>query len=208
MVSKERLMGRYRPPPEESSKYITPEGEVVLREELDFLWRTKRPEVTRAVAEAAAQGDRSENAEYIYGKKRLREIDSRVRFLRRRLEEIEVVRPGQVGHRRSDPGVDRPTPPAPLPRRPQRPLAGPTRTGHRHPAPLPQGRAPHPRPLQRRRGRRRLARVRRGAAGRDTEDRPPPHGPALSTHQSRPVPPDRSTRHVRQRVFEPHVLLG
>ena len=85
MVSKERLMGRYRPPPEESSKYITPAGEVVLREELDFLWRTKRPEVTRAVAEAAAQGDRSENAEYIYGKKQLGEIDRRIRYLRKRL---------------------------------------------------------------------------------------------------------------------------
>ena len=91
MVSKERLMGRYRPPPEESSRYITPEGEVVLREELDFLWRTKRPEVTRAVAEAAAQGDRSENAEYIYGKKMLREIGSRGRFLRKRLEALKVV---------------------------------------------------------------------------------------------------------------------
>ena len=91
MVSKERLMGRYRPPPEESSKYITPEGEVVLREELDFLWRTKRPEVTRAVAEAAAQGDRAENAEYIYGKKQLGEIDRRIRYLRKRLDGIRIV---------------------------------------------------------------------------------------------------------------------
>jgi transcription elongation factor GreB len=62
-----------------------------LREELDYLWRVHRPQVTRAVAEAAAQGDRSENAEYIYGKKQLREIDRRVRFLRQRLEGLVVV---------------------------------------------------------------------------------------------------------------------
>ena len=84
-------MGRYRPPAPQSSKYITPEGAAVLREELEFLWRRKRPEVTRAVAEAAAQGDRSENAEYIYGKKQLGEIDRRIRFLRKRLEGIHVV---------------------------------------------------------------------------------------------------------------------
>jgi len=62
-----------------------------LREELDHLWRVVRPQVTRAVAEAAAQGDRSENAEYIYGKKQLREIDARVRFLRKRLDGMVVV---------------------------------------------------------------------------------------------------------------------
>jgi transcription elongation factor GreB len=62
-----------------------------LRAELDGLWRVQRPQVTRAVAEAAAQGDRSENAEYIYGKRQLREIDRRVRFLRKRLEGIVVV---------------------------------------------------------------------------------------------------------------------
>jgi len=73
------------------SNYITREGEQHLRAELDFLWRTKRPKVTRAVSEAAAQGDRSENAEYIYGKKQLREIDRRVRFLRKRLEQLQVV---------------------------------------------------------------------------------------------------------------------
>ena len=84
-------MGRYRPPAPQSSKYITPEGAATLREELEFLWRRKRPEVTRAVAEAAAQGDRSENAEYIYGKKQLGEIDRRVRYLRKRLEGIHVV---------------------------------------------------------------------------------------------------------------------
>lgn len=72
-------------------RYITPEGEQVLREELQFLWKQKRPEVTQAVREAAAQGDRSENAEYIYGKKQLREIDRRIRFLSKRLEELTVV---------------------------------------------------------------------------------------------------------------------
>ncbi len=84
-------MSRFRPPRAPSSRYITPEGEQRLRDELDYLWRTKRPEVTQAVSEAAAQGDRSENAEYIYGKKQLREIDRRVRFLRKRLEQLTVV---------------------------------------------------------------------------------------------------------------------
>jgi transcription elongation factor GreB len=84
-------MGRYRPPRPESAKYITPEGAARLRAELDLLWRVKRPAVTKAVAEAAAQGDRSENAEYIYGKKQLAEIDRRVRFLRKRLTGIRVV---------------------------------------------------------------------------------------------------------------------
>ncbi len=84
-------MGRYRPPSPPCSKYITPEGAATLKDELDYLWRTKRPEVTRAVAEAAAQGDRSENAEYIYGKKQLGEIDHRVRHLRKRLEEIHII---------------------------------------------------------------------------------------------------------------------
>ena len=62
-----------------------------MREELDHLWRVERPAVTRSVAEAAAQGDRSENAEYTYGKKRLREIDRRVRFLRSRLDGLVIV---------------------------------------------------------------------------------------------------------------------
>jgi transcription elongation factor GreB len=62
-----------------------------MREELEQLWRRERPQVTAAVAAAAALGDRSENAEYIYGKKRLREIDARVRHLRRRLEGLTVV---------------------------------------------------------------------------------------------------------------------
>ena len=76
--------------------YITPEGAEKLREELRALWNVERPRVTREVSEAAALGDRSENAEYIYGKKRLREIDRRVRFLRQRLETVTVVRPGEV----------------------------------------------------------------------------------------------------------------
>ena len=84
-------MGRYRPPQKPGSKYITPEGFSRLESELNFLWKTKRPQVTQAVREAAAQGDRSENAEYIYGKKQLREIDRRVRFLRQRLDNITIV---------------------------------------------------------------------------------------------------------------------
>jgi transcription elongation factor GreB len=84
-------MARYRPPRPESSKYITPEGAAALRRELDELWRVKRPAVTKIVSEAAAQGDRSENADYIYGKRQLAEIDRRVRFLRKRLTGIHVV---------------------------------------------------------------------------------------------------------------------
>ena len=84
-------MGRFRRPEKPGSQYITPDGAKRLRAELDELWRIERPRVTQAVAEAAAQGDRSENAEYIYGKKQLREIDRRVRFLRKRLEELKVV---------------------------------------------------------------------------------------------------------------------
>ncbi|PTQ89511.1 transcription elongation factor GreB [Agitococcus lubricus] len=84
-------MSRYRPPSLPKSPLITPEGFHTLQTELDYLWRVKRPEVTRAVSEAAAQGDRSENAEYIYGKKLLREIDRRVRFLEKRLPELRVV---------------------------------------------------------------------------------------------------------------------
>ncbi len=84
-------MGRFRSPATPGSKYITPAGAARLREELDALWRRERPQVTAAVAAAAAQGDRSENAEYTYGKRRLREIDRRVRFLRARLEGMTVV---------------------------------------------------------------------------------------------------------------------
>jgi transcription elongation factor GreB len=84
-------VSRYRPPRPRSSPYITAEGFARLRAELKSLWKVQRPEVTRKVAEAAAMGDRSENAEYIYGKKQLREIDARVRFLAKRLDELEVV---------------------------------------------------------------------------------------------------------------------
>ena len=84
-------MTRYRKPLAPGSSYATPEGAKRLRDELDDLWRVQRPAVTKAVQEAAAQGDRSENAEYTYGKKQLREIDRRVRFLRKRLEGLVVV---------------------------------------------------------------------------------------------------------------------
>jgi transcription elongation factor GreB len=85
------LVTRYRPPREGSAPFITPQGQRRLTDELKHLWKVKRPEVTRKVSEAAAQGDRSENAEYIYGKKQLREIDSRIRFLAKRLDELVVV---------------------------------------------------------------------------------------------------------------------
>jgi transcription elongation factor GreB len=92
---------RDRAPQPKRSAYITPDGARKLRAELDQLWTVERPRVTQEVADAAAQGDRSENAEYIYGKRRLREIDRRVRFLAKRLEEIIVVNeppsdPGRV----------------------------------------------------------------------------------------------------------------
>jgi transcription elongation factor GreB len=86
-------VSRYRPPTPPGSKYITPEGVRRLQDELNQLWQEERPRVTQAVAEAAAQGDRSENAEYTYGKKRLHEIDRRVRFLRKRLEGMAIVDP-------------------------------------------------------------------------------------------------------------------
>ncbi len=84
-------MSRYRAPTTPGSRFVTPPGHERMRAELDQLWRVERPQVTQAVSEAAAQGDRSENADYTYGKKRLREIDSRVRFLRRRLDGMVVV---------------------------------------------------------------------------------------------------------------------
>jgi transcription elongation factor GreB len=84
-------MGRYRAPQMPGSQFITAEGCARLRAELDTLWRVERPRVTQAVQDAAAQGDRSENAEYTYGKRRLREIDHRVRFLRQRLTGMTVV---------------------------------------------------------------------------------------------------------------------
>jgi len=93
-------VSRYRPPIQPGSKYITPEGAKRLRDELDQLWHEERPRVTVAVSEAAAQGDRSENAEYTYGKKRLHEIDRRVRFLRKRLEGMTIVDPEAAPGRR------------------------------------------------------------------------------------------------------------
>ena len=84
-------MIRYRPPQKSGSKYITAEGALLLKKELNQLWKIERPKVTQQVSDAAALGDRSENAEYIYGKKRLREIDRRVRYLTKRLEELIVV---------------------------------------------------------------------------------------------------------------------
>lgn len=76
------------------TNYITRAGFEKLTEELDWLWREERPRVTEAVATAAALGDRSENADYIYGKKRLREIDRRIRFLTKRIDELNVVDAG------------------------------------------------------------------------------------------------------------------
>ena len=84
-------MSRYRPPRQRGSTYITPEGEQSLRAELHQLWKVERPVVTNAVHEAAKNGDRSENGDYIYGKRRLREIDSRVRFLNKRLDELKII---------------------------------------------------------------------------------------------------------------------
>lgn len=75
----------------ESMQYITREGYEKLSRELQHLWKVERPRVTHEVEVAAAHGDRSENAEYIYGKKRLREIDRRLRYLKRRLEDVTVV---------------------------------------------------------------------------------------------------------------------
>lgn len=84
-------MSRWRPPRPKSSPYITPAGARRLKEELVQLWKVERPQVTQVVHEAAKNGDRSENGDYIYGKKRLREIDSRVRFLTKRLESVTIV---------------------------------------------------------------------------------------------------------------------
>ena len=84
-------MGRWRPPAEKSTALITRDGHARLKSELDILWREKRPEVVRALAAAAAEGDRSENAEYTYRKKQLGEIDRRVRYLSKRLETLRVI---------------------------------------------------------------------------------------------------------------------
>ena len=85
-------MSRYRPPAPRSSPYITRSGFETLQAEARQLWVTRR-EVTAALADAAAEGDRSENAEYIYRKKQLRELDRRIRYLQKRLPELKVVEP-------------------------------------------------------------------------------------------------------------------
>ena len=90
-------MGRWRPPPPDSSPYITAEGYRLLEDELKNLWQ-RRADVTRALTAAAAEGDRSENAEYIYRKKELREIDQRIGYLQQRLPVLHVI---------SDPPADK-----------------------------------------------------------------------------------------------------
>jgi transcription elongation factor GreB len=84
-------MSRWRPPAAASTAMITPAGHQRLKDEFDLLWRQTRPEVVRALSDAAAEGDRSENAEYIYRKKQLAEIDRRVRYLTRRLQDLRIV---------------------------------------------------------------------------------------------------------------------
>ena len=84
-------MGRWRPPAEGSTAIITRAGFDRLWAELDELWRIRRPEVVKALADAAAEGDRSENAEYTYRKKQLGEIDRRVRYLGKRLKAMKVA---------------------------------------------------------------------------------------------------------------------
>lgn len=83
-----------RPPRPVEKNYITPTGYRKLTDELTFLHTKKRPEVVGALADAAAEGDRSENAEYIYRKKQLREVDRRLRFLSKRLDHVQIVNPG------------------------------------------------------------------------------------------------------------------
>lgn len=83
-------MTRYRPPAPKKSPYITPRGMDILQEEQKAIWLRRR-EVVAALAAAAAEGDRSENAEYIYRKKELREIDRRIRYLQKRLPELKVI---------------------------------------------------------------------------------------------------------------------
>jgi transcription elongation factor GreB len=84
-------VGRWRPASPSSTALITREGHTRLKAELDQLWKERRPEVVKALSAAAAEGDRSENAEYIYRKKQLAEIDRRVRYLSKRLEALRVV---------------------------------------------------------------------------------------------------------------------
>ncbi len=85
--------------PKGAKNYLTPGGYRAMLEELEHLWRTERPKVVEVVSWAAGNGDRSENGDYLYGKKRLREIDRRIRFLRKRLERSEVVDPSRQTNR-------------------------------------------------------------------------------------------------------------
>jgi transcription elongation factor GreB len=89
-------MGRWRPPAPKSSPYITPEGYAILQQDLKDLWLRRR-DVVKALADAAAEGDRSENAEYIYRKKELGGIDRRIRYLQKRLPDLNVVRESPNG---------------------------------------------------------------------------------------------------------------
>ena len=91
-------MGRWRPPPPASSPYITPEGFEALQKELDDIW-VRRRDVVKALSAAAAEGDRSENAEYIYRKKELAGLDRRIRYLQKRLPVLNVVRDTPKGDR-------------------------------------------------------------------------------------------------------------
>ena len=84
-------MGRWCPPPPKTSAYITQEGAGRLQAELKQLWKVERPEVTAVLKAAVANGDRSENGDYIYGKQRLRELDRRIRYLSKRLDVLTVV---------------------------------------------------------------------------------------------------------------------
>ncbi|MDD9892083.1 MAG: transcription elongation factor GreB [Gammaproteobacteria bacterium] len=84
-------MGRWRPPQPKSSPYITAKGLQALKAELDHLWTKRRPEVVRALSAAAAEGDRSENAEYQYRKRELAGIDRRVRYLQKRIPDLKPV---------------------------------------------------------------------------------------------------------------------
>src|SRR5690606_12605786 len=90
-----RVMAKDAPEGErpKAPNYITADGMKKLRDELDHLWKVERPRVTNEVSAAAALGDRSENAEYIYGKRRLREIDRRLEFLAKRIESLTVFQP-------------------------------------------------------------------------------------------------------------------
>lgn len=84
-------MGRWRPAEKPGSPYITPAGAKRLRAELQDLWKNQRPEVVKALTAAAAEGDRSENAEYTYRKKQLGGIDRRIRYLSKRLDIMKIV---------------------------------------------------------------------------------------------------------------------